>query len=150
MIGQHMIKCWSKSQHVVSLSSAEAELYAAVKAATETIGVATLAKDLGMEYKVRVAVDATAAIGTLSREGLGKAKHISVQFLWLQERIREKQIAIEKVHTSANSADMFTKALTERVNMEHLWRMGIEAKYFELTARGSSRRSATDRHSEGE
>ena len=81
MIGQHMIKCWSKSQHVVSLSSAEAELYAAVKAATETIGIATLAKDLGMEYKVRVAVDATAAIGTLSREGLGKAKHISVQFL---------------------------------------------------------------------
>ena len=129
MLGQHMIKCWSKAQHVVSLSSGEAELYAAVRAAAETIGLASLAKDLGMELGVKISVDASAAIGTLSREGLGKAKHISVQYLWLQERIRQGEVKIEKVHTKSNPADMFTKPLSERENIGHLWRMGVESEY---------------------
>ena len=124
MLGQHMVKCWSKAQHVVSLSSGESELYAAVRAAAETIGLASPAKDLGMEHSVRIPVDASAAIGTL-----GKAKHISVQYLRLQERVRQGEVNIEKVHTKSNPADMFTKPLTERENIGHLLRMGVEAEY---------------------
>ena len=131
MIGQHLIKCWSKAQQVVSLSSGEAELYAAVKAASETMGIASLAKDLGIELQTQIAVDATAAIGTLSREGLGKAKHVDVQFLWLQERVRHGQMKIHKVHTKLNPADMFTKALPEREMIDHLWRMSVESRFVE-------------------
>ena len=48
MRGGHCLKTWTKKQQVVLLSSAESELYAAVKAASEGLGVQSLAKDLGM------------------------------------------------------------------------------------------------------
>ena len=127
MRGQHLIKSWSKAQHAVSLSSAEAELYAAIRAGTEMIGVVAIMKDLSMGVIMSLAVDATAAIGMLSREGLGRSKHVDVQFRWLQEKVRDKVIRIVKVASSENPADLFTKPLTERENMQHLARMGVEA-----------------------
>jgi hypothetical protein len=45
----HVVKTRAKSQHVVALSSVEAELYAGNRAATECIGVQGLMKDLGDE-----------------------------------------------------------------------------------------------------
>ena len=47
MRGQHMIVHWSRTQQLVALSSAEAELNAAVKAAQEGLGVAHLSEELG-------------------------------------------------------------------------------------------------------
>ena len=38
-IGTHYIKSWSKNQSVIALSSAEAELYAIIKTASETLGL---------------------------------------------------------------------------------------------------------------
>ena len=40
--GQHMLKLWSKTQAVVALSSAEAELGAEVEASQELLGIMTL------------------------------------------------------------------------------------------------------------
>ena len=45
--GQHMLKFWSKTQAVVALRSAEAELDAAVKASQEVLGMMSLWKDVG-------------------------------------------------------------------------------------------------------
>ena len=129
MFGQHLIKSWSKAQHAVSLSSAEAELYAAIRAGTEMIGVAAIMKDFHIKVQMCLAVDATAAIGMLSREGLGRSKHVDVQYRWLQEKVRDKVIRIAKVASAWNPADMFTKPLSERENLKHLARMGIEADY---------------------
>ena len=39
MRGSHCLKVWTKNQQVVSLFSAESELYAAVKTASEGLGV---------------------------------------------------------------------------------------------------------------
>ena len=63
MRGLHLIKSWSATQKSVTLSSAEAELVAAVKMTTEAIGVAQLAKDWGNSNDVRIYVDSSAAIG---------------------------------------------------------------------------------------
>ena len=134
MRGQHLIKSWSKSQHAVSLSSAEAELYAAIRAGTEMMGLVAIMKDLGMPAVMCLAVDATAAIGMLSREGLGRTKHVDVQFRWLQEKVRDKVIQIVKVASCENPADMFTKPLSERENMQHLSRMGVEASWVNQSA----------------
>ena len=41
-IGTHFIKSWSKNQSVIALSSAEAELYAIIKTASETLGIMSL------------------------------------------------------------------------------------------------------------
>ena len=42
MVGKHCIKTWSKTQAVIAKSSAEAELYGVVRAATEALGVCSL------------------------------------------------------------------------------------------------------------
>ena len=47
MRGGHCLKVWTKKQQVVALSSTESELYAAVKTASEGLGVQSVAKDLG-------------------------------------------------------------------------------------------------------
>ena len=91
MKGQHCLKVWSKRQVVVALSSAESELYGAVKTASEAIGVRSLAEDLGEKVKINLHMDSTAALSLIQRRGLGKAKHISLQYLWLQEASRNEE-----------------------------------------------------------
>eukprot|EP00972_Heterocapsa_arctica_P033343 4907348-Heterocapsa_arctica.AAC.1 len=44
--GTHILKVWAKTQHAISLSSAEAELYAAVHGTAEAIGMQSIMKDL--------------------------------------------------------------------------------------------------------
>ena len=63
MRGRHLIKCWSKSQNVISLSSAESEFHATVKAAVEGLGMRSMAQSFGDEFKVRMHADASAALG---------------------------------------------------------------------------------------
>ena len=46
--GSRCLKVWTKKQQVVALSSAERELYAAVKTASEGLGIQGLARDLGI------------------------------------------------------------------------------------------------------
>ena len=47
LAGSHLIKMWCKTQAVVALSSAEAELYGLVRASAETLGLISMYKDLG-------------------------------------------------------------------------------------------------------
>ena len=46
--GGHCLEVWTKKQQVVSLSSAESELYAAVKTASDGLGIQRVAKDTGI------------------------------------------------------------------------------------------------------
>ena len=113
MRGTHCIKVWCKKQAVVALSSAEAELYAALKAAAEGLGVQALELDMGLDAEVALHLDSTAALSLAHRAGLGKAKHIELQHLWLQEVVRNGRIRAHKVHTDINPADLMTKHLAE-------------------------------------
>ena len=113
MRGRHCIKVWCKKQAVIALSSAEAELYAALKAAMEGLGVKALETDLGLSTGVVLHLDSTAGLSLAHRAGWGKAKHIELQHLWLQEAVRGGRIKAVKVHTDLNPADLMTKHLTE-------------------------------------
>ena len=79
--GKHLIKAWTKQQSIVATSTAEAELYAGNRAATESMGVQAFAKDLGRVVTIRLHIDSSAALSIISRTGLGKAKHIEIQHL---------------------------------------------------------------------
>ena len=85
--GNHLIKSWAKQKVVVATSSAEAELYACSKACSEALGAQTLLRDLGKEVTVSVHMDSSSALSMAQRAGLGKAKHIDVQHLWMQELV---------------------------------------------------------------
>ena len=71
MIGQHLIKSWSKQQKVIALSSAEADTYAEVGASCEAFGVQACASDLGMDLAGEIFADALAALGIIARTGRG-------------------------------------------------------------------------------
>ena len=63
------MRTWSKTQNTIAQSSAESELLAIVRAATEALGMISLAADLGIDLTARIHVDASAALGILERRG---------------------------------------------------------------------------------
>jgi hypothetical protein len=103
------IKTWSSTQSSRALSSGEAEYYAMVKGAAEGLGVQALARDLGVELKVRLGVDSTAAKSIAGRMGLGKVRHIELRLMWLQDVVEKGRIELYKVKGLDNPADLGTK-----------------------------------------
>ena len=97
MRGGHCLKVWTKKQQVVSLSSSESELYAAVKTAPAGLGIQSVAKDLGITCGLNLHLDASATICLVNRGGLGKAKHVDMQNLWLQEASKSDLFTTRKV-----------------------------------------------------
>ena len=116
----------AKKQQVVSLSSAESELYAAVKTASEGLGVQSVAKDLGMLCGLNLHLDASATMGLVNRRGLGKAKHVDMQNLWIQEASKSGRFVTKKVGTSVNPADLMTKPLPKPKIEQLMSLMGYE------------------------
>ena len=128
MIGTHLIKAWSKDQDNIALSSGEAELYAAGLGGTQGKGVQSILKDLELPSKVRLHVDASAAIGVIQRQGLGKLRHVEVRYLWLQDELKEGRIELLKIPGTENPADLGTKALAKDEIDKCVW---YTSAYFE-------------------
>ncbi len=102
------------------MSSAEAELLAVTKGASTSLGLISLARDLGLELEGTLHTDANAAIGIAAREGLGKVRHLNVQYLWIQDRVRGGDIKLSKVPGPENPADLLTKHLAAADVLRHL------------------------------
>ena len=113
MCGGHALKSWASTQKNITLSSAEAELVAAVKMSTELIGITQLAADWGYDLRGKVHIDSTAAIGVIQRQGCGKMRHVRIGDLWIQEKVAEGDLEVEKIGGEWNPADLFTKGLGE-------------------------------------
>ena len=111
---------WTKKQQVVSLSSAESELYVAVKTAPEGLGIQSVAKDLGISCALNPHLDDSATMCLVNRRGLGKAKHLNVQHLRTQEASKSEKPATKKVGTYVNPADLMTKPTVETKKIEQL------------------------------
>ena len=94
MRGPHVIKTWSSSQQTVATSSGEAELYSISKAASQVTGMISMLADFNVTVSGKVLSDSSAAIGIASREGLGRTRHIRVQYLCLQERVGSKELKL--------------------------------------------------------
>ena len=110
-IGEHFIKGWSTTQASITLSSAEAELVAMTTAVAETLGIISMAQDLGYQLKGTVYADSSAALAIADRKGSGKLRHINIRMLWIQEKQQRGEIELRKVGGVMNPADLFTKHL---------------------------------------
>ena len=106
-LGTHTIRTWSKTQNTIAQSSAESELLAIVRAATEALGCMALACDLGLTFIARLHVDAAAALGISERKGVGKLRHLDVGTLWLQEVQLRQKVTFVKVAATSNPADQY-------------------------------------------
>ena len=92
-----------------------------VKAASVAIGIRSMLMDLGVtEGRIVLKTDASAALGVAQRLGIGKIRHIEVNQLWLQEKVYNGDIIVEKVGTDENLADALTKPLTSQGILKHV------------------------------
>ena len=71
-----------------------------------------MAADWGVSMNIRVRSDSSAAIGISNRLGLGQTRHISVRHLWVQDKVKSKEIQLEKQDGKKNVADLGTKIQT--------------------------------------
>ena len=62
------------------------------------------------------------------RKGNGKLRHVKVGLLWIQQKIEEEELFIEKVLGRDNPADLMTKNLALRKIEQYMDFMGQEFK----------------------
>ena len=113
LAGGCCIKSYSKGQGVVSLSSGESGYYGLVSSASNVLGKFSTAKGWGLQPENEVYMDAGAGIAMGSRRGLGKAKHVDIQYRWQQDRVAMRYFRLKKVWTGEMLADVLTKPVTE-------------------------------------
>ena len=131
MRGGHCLKEWTKKQQVVSLSSTESELFAAVKTASEGLGIQSVARDLRISCRLNLDLDPSATMCLVNRRGLGKAKHVDMQNMWIQEASESSWVVTKKIDTNVNLAGVMTKPIpktrTEQL-MSGRWRVSQEGR----------------------
>ena len=72
--------------------------------------------------------DATAAIGICRRRGLGKIRHLHVADLWVQDRLKRGDFALEKIPGAENPADILTKHVARDLMTKHMMNMGLASE----------------------
>ena len=126
MIGGCCIKSWSSIQSLIATSSAEAEYYGIVKAASIGLGVHAMMTDLGSQFSLKVITDASAAKAIESRQGLGKTRHIAVHYLWVQQSVKNGDFVVEKCWGGENPADFLTKYLSRSIMFKTMEMFGLK------------------------
>ena len=88
-----------------------------------------LADDFGIELKVRLHIDASAALGILQRQGVGRVRHLDVGVLWLQEQQLKRLVDLTKVLGTQNPADLMTRISPENrlTSTSKCWVSGLKA-----------------------
>ena len=90
------------------------------------IGLRSISKEFGLDYRITVYSDAYAALGIARRRGLGRVRHLDVEDLWVQEKIRNGEVQLEKVPGSENMADALTKQLARPLLVKHMSAMNLQ------------------------
>ncbi|GJQ95243.1 zinc finger, CCHC-type containing protein, partial [Tanacetum coccineum] len=114
---QGCVVSWKATlQHVVALSTTEAEYMALTEAVKEAIWLRGLLEELGVELNtMTVNCDNHGAIH-LSRNHVfhERTKHINVRYHFIREVLEAKTVKVLKVGTEHNAADALTKVVPGR------------------------------------
>ncbi|GJZ29607.1 hypothetical protein Tco_0574254 [Tanacetum coccineum] len=114
---QGCVVSWKATlQHVVALSTTEAEYMALTEAVKEAIWLRGLLEELGVKLNtVAVNCDNQGAIH-LSRNHVfhERTKHINVRYHFIREVLEAKTVKVLKVGTEHNAADALTKVVPGR------------------------------------
>ncbi|GJT00374.1 retrotransposon protein, putative, ty1-copia subclass [Tanacetum coccineum] len=105
---------WKETlQHVVALSTTEAEYIALTEAVKESIWLKGLLIELGVNLRsVVVNCDNQGAIHLLRNAMFHeRTKHINVRYYFIREIVKSKAIEVAKIGTEDNADDAFTKVV---------------------------------------
>ncbi|XXG79495.1 hypothetical protein AAC387_Pa09g0546 [Persea americana] len=113
-LGSAAVSWKSQLQDVVALSTTEAEYVAATEASKEMIWLQELMEELGKKQESsRLYSDSKSAIHLAKNSAFHpKTKHIWIRYHFIRWLLEEKVLKLEKILSSKNPADMFTKVVT--------------------------------------
>ena len=141
-LGSHPIDCSCSTQHVIALSSGEAELYATGRAAAGGL------QSVQLLAEAEVLTDSTENIGMHNRIGSGRARHLDVRWLWTREAVQTGRFTLKKVGTTENVSDLTTTKYHDEERLEALMQLEElrKTKGFQdaASAAGESRRAAVN------
>ena len=123
--GQALLKAWSRTQTLIALSSGESELAAVTKAAAEAMGMQSVLDDFGHSVRIDIHSDATAAICICKRQGLGRVRHLATADLWVQQKVRSRELKLFKLPGKDNPSDLMTKHKTALEASRFMSMLGI-------------------------
>ncbi|KAH9762165.1 hypothetical protein KPL70_000710 [Citrus sinensis] len=100
-------------QHIVALSSTEAEFVAATEAVKESMWLRGLLNELWLKQKtVKIFCDNQSAIQLIKNQVYHeRTKHIDVKLHFIRDEVAKGSVAVIKIPTDINPADMLTKVL---------------------------------------
>ena len=102
----------SRSQKVISLSSAESELHSMVGGCCDGIFIRSCLQLLvSGEVEHHQFTYNSAARQLISRQGVGRIRHLSGKLLWMQSKVMDGSVVIHQVPTLWNFSDVGTKSL---------------------------------------
>jgi hypothetical protein len=103
----------SRKQPVVALSSNEAEYIALMEGAKELIWLQRLFGELGFKQSTfTLFSDSKSAIYLAHNSTFhSRSKHIETRFHFIRHALEEGRLKLEKIDTTVNPADMFTKVV---------------------------------------
>ena len=96
-------------QGYVATASAISELLALNRAGATTILIAQCLGQIGIKLQGVAGTDSSAAKGIAHRVGSGRVRHLRIEDLWIQERVRERDLIVTKLDTEVNRGDIGTK-----------------------------------------
>ena len=90
----------------------------------------------GFKLKVTpLRADSSAAKSTSERRGDGQTRHVQARLLWLQDKVAEQELLVDKVNGKKKDADLVTKVQPKSAIRQHLDRLG-----FSLSGRSGHKR----------
>ena len=119
-MGNHTVKSGSTLQNLTALSVGEAWFYAVVRGGQVGLSLRSMCQDLGSPMKIQIQSDSSTANSLTDRLGAGqRTKHIDTRYFWIQERVQDGDLSIEKVPVAKNCADVGTKPVSASVLQQH-------------------------------
>ena len=103
----------------------EFKLAVVTKAAAEAMGIQSVLAGFGVPIKIEIHSDATAAIGICKRQGLGRVRHLATAELWVQQKVRSRELKLFNLHGKDNPSDLMTKQKTAPEACRFMSMLGI-------------------------
>ena len=122
-LDSQLIYAFSRTQRSISLSSGEAEYYAAASSASDSLLLKEAIEFLTCrKCVVHLHLDSSAARGIITRQGVGRVKHLQIRTLFLQDLHKQGILRVHPVGTRDNTADIGTKPLSgKRIKLLMHW-----------------------------
>ena len=105
----------ARTQRVIALSSCESELHSIVSGMCDAIYIRRV-----LEFILNVQIlpvhytDSSSARQLVQRQGSGKIRHLAGKILWVQSKVKDKEVEVIQMPTSLNVSDIGTKALSRK------------------------------------